>query len=172
MRERLEEHRADQCGGDGVDVRVGAQFSVFDGLAESRRQPGELRSALEGTPFGAEVADAVEKTYLPGATMGQAFGEVLQHFALERFLYRLSLSPYRDRFVLKGALLLRAWRAPAARPTLDIDLLGRMPNEVEAVANVMREDVATGSLPREAVLANAPDQEAGCFKVPQVIQEN
>ena len=36
-------------------------------------------------------------------------------------------------------LLLRAWRAPAARPTLDIDLLGRMPNEVEAVANVMRE---------------------------------
>ena len=45
MRQRVKEHRADQCGGDGVDVRVGAQFSVFDGLAESRRQPGELRSA-------------------------------------------------------------------------------------------------------------------------------
>ena len=70
---------------------------------------------------------------------GRQFNDLLQYYALERFLYRLSVSPHAERFVLKGALLLRAWRAPAARPTLDIDLLGRMPNEVDAVANVMRE---------------------------------
>jgi hypothetical protein len=33
------------------------------------------------------------------------FQEVLQHFGLERLLYRLSQSPHRGRFLLKGALL-------------------------------------------------------------------
>lgn len=33
------------------------------------------------------------------------FGLVLTRYGLERFLYRLSVSPYRDSFVLKGALL-------------------------------------------------------------------
>jgi hypothetical protein len=33
------------------------------------------------------------------------FADVLQHYALERWLFRLSHSKYRDRFVLKGALL-------------------------------------------------------------------
>ena len=34
------------------------------------------------------------------------FGLVLTRYGLERFLYRLSVSPHRDSFVLKGALLL------------------------------------------------------------------
>ena len=50
---------------------------------------------------------------------------MLQYFAMERFLYRLAKSPFADRFVLKGALLLTAWRAPLSRPTMDIDLTGR-----------------------------------------------
>ena len=33
--------------------------------------------------------------------------------------------PYAGRFILKGALLLTAWRAPLSRPTMDIDLAGR-----------------------------------------------
>lgn len=33
------------------------------------------------------------------------FQEVLQYFAMERFLYRLSLSSHAERFVLKGALM-------------------------------------------------------------------
>jgi hypothetical protein len=32
------------------------------------------------------------------------FNELLQHFAIERFIYRLSKSPHADRFILKGAL--------------------------------------------------------------------
>ncbi len=33
---------------------------------------------------------------------GRPFNEVLQHFALERFLYRLGHSPYSPQFVLKA----------------------------------------------------------------------
>src|SRR5690348_13985108 len=40
------------------------------------------------------------------------------------------------------------------------------------LTNVLREDERRPSLPREAVLANAPEQEAGCFKVPPIIQES
>lgn len=49
---------------------------------------------------------------------------VLTRFAVERFLYRLSRSPYADRFVLKGALLLLVWLGETFRPTRDADLLG------------------------------------------------
>jgi predicted nucleotidyltransferase component of viral defense system len=49
---------------------------------------------------------------------------VLTRYAVERFLYRLSRSPYAERFVLKGALLLLAWLGEALRPTRDADLLG------------------------------------------------
>ena len=51
------------------------------------------------------------------------FQEVLQYFAMERFLFRLSVSPYADKLILKGGLMLTAWRAPSSRPTKDIDLL-------------------------------------------------
>ncbi|MBN1899756.1 Asp-tRNA(Asn)/Glu-tRNA(Gln) amidotransferase subunit GatC [Candidatus Sumerlaeota bacterium] len=37
--------------------------------------------------------------------------------------------------------------------------------------NVFREDVATPSLTAEDALANAPEKELNCFKVPQIIQE-
>lgn len=51
------------------------------------------------------------------------FGEVLQYYAMERFLFRLSKSKYADRFILKGALLLAVWRSEVSRSTMDIDLL-------------------------------------------------
>ncbi|MFN9975112.1 MAG: nucleotidyl transferase AbiEii/AbiGii toxin family protein, partial [Phycisphaerae bacterium] len=37
------------------------------------------------------------------------FQLVLTHYALERLLYRLSVSPFSERFVLKGALLFTIW---------------------------------------------------------------
>ncbi|MCA9675688.1 MAG: nucleotidyl transferase AbiEii/AbiGii toxin family protein, partial [Myxococcales bacterium] len=70
---------------------------------------------------------------------GRPFQELLEYFAMERFLYRLSSSAHGDRFVLKGALMLRVWDAPAARPTRDIDLLGRMDNSPEHLAQVIAE---------------------------------
>ncbi|HNS51804.1 MAG TPA: nucleotidyl transferase AbiEii/AbiGii toxin family protein [Anaerolineae bacterium] len=73
------------------------------------------------------------------------FNEVLQRFALERFLYRVGHSPFSRRFVLKGAMMLTAWRVPSARPTRDIDLLGHMENSVDqvvsAVEAICQEDV-------------------------------
>jgi len=53
------------------------------------------------------------------------FGFVLSRYGLERFLYRLSASPHRDLFVLKGALLLQVWTGETYRPTRDLDLLGK-----------------------------------------------
>ena len=70
---------------------------------------------------------------------GRPFNEVLQYFAMERFLYRLSKSPYTDSFVLKGALMLTVWEAPLTRPTLDIDLLGRIDNRIETLVRVTKE---------------------------------
>ncbi len=55
----------------------------------------------------------------------QDFGLVLGRYGLERFLYRLSVSPHRDSFVLKGALLLQVWTEETYRPTRDLDLLGK-----------------------------------------------
>lgn len=68
---------------------------------------------------------------------GRSFNEVVQHYALERWLYRLSRSEHAASFVLKGALLLRVWGVPAARPTRDIDLLGRTSNDLNAVRLVV-----------------------------------
>ena len=55
----------------------------------------------------------------------QDFGMLLTKYALERFLYRLSVSQHRDSFVLKGALLLQVWTSEVYRPTRDLDLLGQ-----------------------------------------------
>jgi hypothetical protein len=49
---------------------------------------------------------------------------LLTRYALERLLYRLSISPERDHFLLKGALLFDLWYDVPLRPTHDIDLLG------------------------------------------------
>jgi hypothetical protein len=52
------------------------------------------------------------------------FNLTLVKYALERFLYRILVSPYRDRFLLKGALLFSRWYDTPRRPTRDADLLG------------------------------------------------
>lgn len=55
---------------------------------------------------------------------GQAFDLLLTRYATERLLYRLSTTPHRDRFVLKGAMLITTWFDDPHRPTRDVDLLG------------------------------------------------
>ena len=67
------------------------------------------------------------------------FQELLQYFAMERFLYRLAQSPHAEKFILKGALMFTAWGGPPSRPTKDIDLLARMDNAIERSRGVMRE---------------------------------
>ena len=64
---------------------------------------------------------------------------VLARYGIERLLYRLSVSPHRHRFVLKGALLLLVWFGDEIRPTRDADLLGFGDLSDEALAAVFRE---------------------------------
>jgi predicted nucleotidyltransferase component of viral defense system len=87
---------------------------------------------------GRDVGASVRQRLLnQSRAQGRPFQELLQYFAMERFLYRLSKSPFSDRFVLKGALLLTAWRAPLSRPTMDIDLAGRTSNELGHIAELV-----------------------------------
>lgn len=75
------------------------------------------------------------------------FNEVLQYHAIERFLYRLSCSPFAEKFTLKGALLFNAWGLSGLRPTRDIDLLGHTTNMVEQIAAIFREVCTTPVIP-------------------------
>ncbi len=67
------------------------------------------------------------------------FQELLQYYAMERFLYRLAQTPHRAQFVLKGALMLYVWDAPLARATKDLDFLGHLENSLENLERVVRE---------------------------------
>jgi len=46
-------------------------------------------------------------------------GLTLTNYAIERLLYRLSISEYAEQFVLKGAQLFRIWSDVSYRPTRD-----------------------------------------------------
>ena len=66
------------------------------------------------------------------------FEEILVLFGLERFLFRLSRSSYKDQFILKGGLLLYGMELSKARPTRDIDLLGLTQNNIEVVSEIIQ----------------------------------
>ncbi|MBU1073586.1 nucleotidyl transferase AbiEii/AbiGii toxin family protein, partial [bacterium] len=86
------------------------------------------------------VAASVRQRLLNRARTDQRpFDELLRYYAMERFLYRLSRSDHVERFVLKGALLLRVWDSPLQRPTMDIDLLGRTSNRAEEIEDLIRD---------------------------------
>lgn len=67
------------------------------------------------------------------------FQLILQRYAAERFLYRMSVSQHRARFVLKGAMLFVLWDEATARPTRDLDLAGYWANDAESLAEAIRE---------------------------------
>ena len=71
---------------------------------------------------------------------GEDFNLVLTRYALERFLYRLSLvPPAREAYWLKGALLFDLWFDVPHRPTRDADFLGFGPADTDALAATIRE---------------------------------
>ena len=58
---------------------------------------------------------------------------VVTRHGLERFLYRLAQSQYRDQFILKGALLFELWTHRPYRPTRDLDLEGQGENSIARI---------------------------------------
>ena len=70
---------------------------------------------------------------------GDDYQTLLASYCLERFLYRLGASSVRNRFVLKGAMLLRLWSDQPYRATRDLDLLRRGDASFDAI----RDDIRT-----------------------------
>src|SRR5712672_4430069 len=69
------------------------------------------------------VASVLARLRNHSKSNGAPFQQVLQLYAMERFLYRISKSKHAKSVILKGALLLKTVGIPSARPTLDIDML-------------------------------------------------
>ncbi|WP_042282557.1 nucleotidyl transferase AbiEii/AbiGii toxin family protein [Candidatus Protochlamydia sp. R18] len=65
--------------------------------------------------------------------------EVLRYYAMERFLYRLSVSNYKNSFFLKGGLMLMVWDPATHRATVDIDLLAKANNSIENISQILKE---------------------------------
>jgi predicted nucleotidyltransferase component of viral defense system len=70
---------------------------------------------------------------------GEDFRFILHRYAAERFLYRLGRSPYRDQYVLKGAMLYALWGGAVYRPTHDLDFTGYGSDDVRDVLLAFRE---------------------------------
>lgn len=88
---------------------------------------------------GKNIAASVRQRLLDQArTKCVDFNLLLTRYGLERFLYRLGQSEYRERFVLKGAMLFPLWGVVSYRSTRDVDLLGYGDSEIDTLVMVFR----------------------------------
>ena len=92
------------------------------------------------TNIGASVR---HKLLLYSRSRGDDHTLVLTRYAIERLLYRLSVSPHRDRFVLKGAALYAIWQEESDevsyRPTRDLDFWSSGAPDIELIIDILRE---------------------------------
>lgn len=98
------------------------------------------------------------------------FNLLLTRYALERMLYRLSISKQRDQFLLKGALLFDLWFDVPHRPTHDADFLGfgsaEIPHIEEVFRDICRIEVEDGiAFQPDTVKAAEIRKEANCAGV-------
>ena len=79
---------------------------------------------------------------------GDDYSLLLNRFAMERLLARVSTSPYAEHFLLKGALLFALWYDAPHRPTRDADLLGFGPDDeanlIATFRNIAAMDLGDG----------------------------
>lgn len=88
----------------------------------------------------ANVAASVRQRLLNRArAQGEDYQVLLTRYVLERFLYRLSQSPYQGRFVVKGAMLFLLWEGKFHRTTRDLDLLAFGSGEIAPLEAIVRE---------------------------------
>ncbi len=66
------------------------------------------------------------------------FNLVLSRFSMERFLYRLSISPHKDQFVLKGASMFLVWYGRNYRVTKDADFLGFGDPDLDRLSEIFK----------------------------------
>jgi hypothetical protein len=112
-------------------------------MASCRNLSDDQRNAaLPGEPdmTGGNIAASVRQR-LKNKALEDRTDVQLQftRYALERLLYRLSISEHRNHFLLKGALLFDLWFDVPFRPTRDIDLLGFGLAEIPHLINVFHD---------------------------------
>jgi len=73
------------------------------------------------------------------------FNLLLARYAVERILYRLSISEYASRFILKGASLFLIWMGKSYRVTRDADLLGSGPADPEQLVEIFKDIIGLES---------------------------
>lgn len=84
-------------------------------------------------------ASILDRLRAAARSRNQTFQETLTYFGFEKFLYRLSKSPFQDRFVLKGALVMMTWPSGITRATRDIDFSASLSPDVPGVLRILQE---------------------------------
>ena len=84
---------------------------------------------------------------------------LMRNYMMERFLERISVSKYQDKFILKGGMLVAAMVGLDARATMDIDatIKGADVN-VEAVENII------------ADIVSVPLEDGVTFRIKQIVE--
>ena len=84
---------------------------------------------------------------------------LMRNYMMERFLERISVSEYQDKFILKGGMLVAAMVGLDARATMDIDatIKGADVN-VEAVENII------------ADIVSVPLEDGVTFRIKQIVE--
>src|SRR5687767_10614750 len=103
---------------------------------------------MSNNPIKNMSASVYERLLRQAKQDQRPFHELLQYFAMERFLYRWSQSVHAKLFVLKGALMLRVWEASEFRATRDIDMLANnTSNDLGSMIAIVREVIAVEVAP-------------------------
>jgi hypothetical protein len=92
-----------------------------------------------GKPIKKDVAASVRQRLLNlSHESGEDFNLVLTRYGLERMLYRLGQSVWRDQFLLKGAMLFAFWIEDRHRPTRDADFLSFIDAEIDKIVDIFQ----------------------------------
>ena len=92
----------------------------------------------QAVPFN--VAASIKQRLLNRAReQKEDFNLLLTKYGLERILYRIGRSQYKESFVLKGALLFELWTEQQYRPTRDADFLSKGDNNPERYQRIFEE---------------------------------
>lgn len=97
------------------------------------------RASKEVKDLAARAASIHARLLNSAKNRGDDFNFLLNRYAIERFLYRLSISTVRDQFLLKGALLFDLWFDVPHRLTRDADFLGFGPADGAALTKSIQE---------------------------------
>jgi hypothetical protein len=103
---------------------------VFGGPIVSRDTPRNLAASVR------------QRLFNRARERHEDFGLILTKYDLERFLYRLAQSKYREQFILKGALLFELWTHHPYRPTRDLDLEGQGDNSIIRIKRLFAEIIS------------------------------